>query len=180
MNFNFKVRAKNPLFWVANIVAVLTYVGGYLGVKGTDITSWDKLFSIVGDIVANPYLIVMIIVTLVTTAISYTDKGIRDTGFVKQLEKPRDDQDPNQAAGFIKDINKEDKAEDGVKTPVEFSKEDDNEDIDPYHMDEDETFFKDESKPYGIDWDEHHEDENVDTSNKNIVTEVEEDKGEAK
>lgn len=91
MNFNFKVRAKNPLFWVANIVAVLTYVGGYLGVKGTDITSWDKLFSIVGDIVANPYLIVMIIVTLVTTAISYTDKGFKDTGIVQTYTKPRDE-----------------------------------------------------------------------------------------
>ena len=29
-------------------------------------------------------------------------------------------------------------------------------------MDEDETFFKDDSKPYGIDWDEEHEDVSVD------------------
>lgn len=91
MNFNFKVRAKNPLFWIANIVAVLVYIGGYLGVKGTDVTSWDKLFSIVGDVVANPYLIVMIIVTFVTTAISYTDKGIRDTGIVQTYTKPRNE-----------------------------------------------------------------------------------------
>ena len=91
MNFNFKVRAKNPLFWIANIVAVLVYIGGYLGVKGTDVTSWDKLFSIVGDVVANPYLIVMIVVTFVTTAISYTDKGIRDTGIVQTYTKPRDE-----------------------------------------------------------------------------------------
>lgn len=91
MNFNFKVRAKNPLFWIANIVAVLVYIGGYLGVKGTDVTSWDKLFSIVGDVVANPYLIVMIVVTFVTTAISYTDKGIRDTGIVQTYTKPRNE-----------------------------------------------------------------------------------------
>lgn len=96
MNFNFKVRAKNPLFWVSNIVAVLVYIGGYLGIKGTDITSWDKLFSVVVDIVANPYLIVMIIVTFVTTAISYTDKGLKDTGIVQTYTKPRDDKDPNQ------------------------------------------------------------------------------------
>lgn len=91
MNFNFKVRAKNPLFWIANIVAVLVYIGGYLGVKGTDVTSWDKLFSIVGDVVANPYLIVMIIVTFVTTAISYTDKGFKDTGIVQTYTKPRNE-----------------------------------------------------------------------------------------
>lgn len=91
MNFNFKVRAKNPLFWIANIVAVLVYIGGYLGIKGTDVTSWDKLFSIVGDVVANPYLIVMIIVTFVTTAISYTDKGFKDTGIVQTYTKPRNE-----------------------------------------------------------------------------------------
>ena len=91
MNFNFKVRAKNPLFWIANVVAVLVYIGGYLGIKGTDVTSWDKLFSIVGDVVANPYLIVMIVVTFVTTAISYTDKGIRDTGIVQTYTKPRNE-----------------------------------------------------------------------------------------
>lgn len=91
MNFNFKVRAKNPLFWIANIVAVLVYIGGYLGIKGTDITSWGKLFSVVGDIVANPYLIVMIIVTFVTTAISYTDKGFKDTGIVQTYTKPRNE-----------------------------------------------------------------------------------------
>ena len=103
MNFNFKVRAKNPLFWIANIVAVLVYIGGYLGVKGTDVTSWDKLFSIVGDVVANPYLIVMIIVTFVTTAISYTDKGFRDTGIVQTYTKPRNDKDPEQALAYIDD-----------------------------------------------------------------------------
>ena len=163
MNFNFKVRAKNPLFWIANVVAVLVYIGGYLGVKGTDVTSWDKLFSIVGDVVANPYLIVMIIVTFVTTAISYTDKGFRDTVFVTELNKPRDDKDPEQAVGFISSKTElSDSTADGIKTPVEFSKEEDNEDIDPYQMDEDETFFKDDSKPYGIDWDEKHEDVNVD------------------
>ena len=40
---------------------------------------------------ANPYLIVMIVVTFVTTAISYTDKGFRDTGIVQTYTKPRDE-----------------------------------------------------------------------------------------
>lgn len=103
MKFNFKVRAKNPLFWISNIVAVLVYIGGYLGIKGADITSWDRLFNIVGDVVANPYLIVMIIVTFVTTAISYTDKGFKDTGIVQTYTKPRNEH----------------------KDPVEFQKKED-------------------------------------------------------
>lgn len=107
MNFNFKVRAKNPLFWIANVVAVLVYIGGYLGIKGTDVTSWDKLFSIIGDIVANPYLIVMIVVTFVTTAISYTDKGIKDTGIVQTYTKPRNDKNPSEFVQWQKDVDKE-------------------------------------------------------------------------
>ena len=107
MNFNFKVRAKNPVFWISNIIAVLVYIGGYLGVKGEDVTSWGKLFDILGDIVSNPYLIVMIIVTLITTAISYTDKGIRDTGIVQTYTKPRDDKNPSEFIQWQEDANKQ-------------------------------------------------------------------------
>ena len=132
MNFNFKVRAKNPLFWIANIVAVLVYIGGYLGVKGTDVTSWDKLFSIVGDIVANPYLIVMIVVTFVTTAISYTDKGIRDTGIVQTYTKPRDDKNPSEFVQWQEDVDAE-LVKIGAQEPEEFDTSqpftDDSEDV---------------------------------------------------
>ena len=132
MNFNFKVRAKNPLFWIANIVAVLVYIGGYLGVKGTDVTSWDKLFSIVGDVVANPYLIVMIVVTFVTTAISYTDKGIRDTGIVQTYTKPRDDKNPSEFVQWQEDEDAE-LVKIGAQEPEEFDTSqpftDDSEDV---------------------------------------------------
>ena len=132
MNFNFKVRAKNPLFWIANIVAVLVYIGGYLGVKGTDVTSWDKLFSIVGDVVANPYLIVMIVVTFVTTAISYTDKGIRDTGIVQTYTKPRDDKNPSEFVQWQEDVDAE-LVKIGAQEPEEFDTSqpftDDSEDV---------------------------------------------------
>ena len=90
-------------------------------------------------------------------------KGVSDSGLAKTYDKPRDDKDPEQAAYIVgTEEVKESNTEDGIKTPAEFSKEEDNEDIDPYQMDEDETFFKDDSKPYGIDWDEKHEDVNVD------------------
>ena len=132
MNFNFKVRAKNPLFWIANVVAVLVYIGGYLGVKGTDVTSWDKLFSIVGDVVANPYLIVMIVVTFVTTAISYTDKGIRDTGIVQTYTKPRDDKNPSEFVQWQEDVDAE-LVKIGAQEPEEFDTSqpftDDSEDV---------------------------------------------------
>ena len=132
MNFNFKVRAKNPLFWIANIAAVLVYIGGYLGIKGTDITSWDKLFSVVGDIVANPYLIVMIVVTFVTTAISYTDKGIRDTGIVQTYTKPRDDKNPSEFVQWQEDVDAE-LVKIGAQEPEEFDTSqpftDDSEDV---------------------------------------------------
>lgn len=144
MNFNFKVRAKNPLFWVANIVAVLVYIGGYLGIKGTDVTSWDKLFSIIGDVVANPYLIVMIIVTFVTTAISYTDKGLKDTGIVQTYTKPRDENiDPlefqskaNEDAELVK-IGAQPPEEFDTSQPFTDDSEDVNFDVAEYEKEDD-------------------------------------------
>lgn len=180
MKFNAKLRAKNPTYWIMLVATVAVSIGAQLGIKGEELTTWAKVGHLFVDIVSNPFLLVSVIVTAVTMAISYTDKGVRDTGFVQALSKVRDDKDPEQAAGFIKDTDNEKDGldtEDGIKTPVEFSKEDDNEDIDPYHMDEDETFFKDESKPYGIDWDEEAIQENVDNKN---VSDEEVSKGEDK
>ena len=49
----------------------------------------------------------MIVVTFVTTAISYTDKGIRDTGIVQTYTKPRDDKNPSEFVQWQEDVDKE-------------------------------------------------------------------------
>lgn len=152
MKFNFKVRAKNLTFWISILVSVATIIGSYFGVKGEELTSWGKLFEILVHAISNPYLLFMIVVSIVTTAISYTDKGISDTGFVMGLDKPRDDKDPKQAAGFITDSDIVPEIQD--KEVKYYEKHEDGSEINEEYFDNDEQPFKDHSKPYGVDWDE--------------------------
>lgn len=169
LGINWKVRATNPTYWVSIFISVATIIGVNFGVKGEDITSWGTLFEIIGSTFANPYLLFMIVVAIITNTISYTDKGVRDTGFVKTLERPRDDKDPKQAAGFINEKDKEEieNPMDGLKELVKYESNEDASDIEPYEMDEEEEFYKDEARPYGVDFEEKPVDVNVNNINKN-------------
>lgn len=153
---NIKTRLKNGATLTA-LISILALLGNQIAVLfGVDYSSEiEQLVNIAGTI-----LLVLSSLGIITDP---NTKGVSDSGLAKTYNKPRDDKDPEQAAYIVgTEEVKESNTEDGIKTPVEFSKEEDNEDIDPYQMDEDETFFKDDSKPYGIDWDEKHEDVNVD------------------
>ena len=153
---NIKTRLKNGATLTA-LISILALLGNQIAVLfGIDYSAEiEQLVNIAGTI-----LLVLSSLGIITDP---NTRGISDSGLAKTYNKPRDDKDPEQAAYIVgTEEVKESNTEDGIKTPVEFSKEEDNEDIDPYQMDEDETFFKDDSKPYGIDWDEKHEDVNVD------------------
>lgn len=153
---NIKTRLKNGATLTA-LISILALLGNQIAVLfGVDYSSEiEQLVNIAGTI-----LLVLSSLGIITDP---NTKGVSDSGLAKTYDKPRDDKDPEQAAYIVgTEEVKESNTEDGIKTPAEFSKEEDNEDIDPYQMDEDETFFKDDSKPYGIDWDEKHEDVNVD------------------
>lgn len=159
---NIKTRLKNGATLTA-LISTLALLGNQIAAFfGVDYSSQiEQLVNIAGT--------VLLILSGLGVITDPNTKGVKDSELAKTYDKPRDDKDPEQAATFVSDIdnkdNEENVVEDGIKTPVEFSKEDDNEDIDPYHMDEDETFFKDESKPYGVDWDEEAVQENVDNEN---------------
>ena len=153
---NIKTRLKNGAT-LTGLISILALLGNQIAVLfGVDYSAEiEQLVNIAGTI-----LLVLSSLGVITDP---NTKGISDSGLAKTYNKPRDDKDPEQAAYIVgTEEVKESNTEDGIKTPVEFSKEEDNEDIDPYQMDEDETFFKDDSKPYGIDWDEKHEDVIVD------------------
>ena len=153
---NIKTRLKNGAT-LTGLISILALLGNQVAVLfGVDYSAEiEQLVNIAGTI-----LLVLSSLGIITDP---NTKGVSDSGLAKTYDKPRDDKDPEQAAYIVgTEEVKESNTEDGIKTPAEFSKEEDNEDIDPYQMDEDETFFKDDSKPYGIDWDEKHEDVNVD------------------
>ena len=40
---NWKVRFKNPIFYMQILVATVTPIFAYMGITASEITSWDKL-----------------------------------------------------------------------------------------------------------------------------------------
>ena len=55
MKINWKVRVKNPQWWLSVALAIVVPVGAYYGLTGSDITSWGVFFATLKRAVLNPY-----------------------------------------------------------------------------------------------------------------------------
>ena len=76
---NWKVRIKNPLFWVQGVLAVFTPILAYLGLAADDLTSWKILGEILLEAVSNPYVLGLVIVSLWNAINDPTTSGISDS-----------------------------------------------------------------------------------------------------
>jgi phi LC3 family holin len=79
MNINWKVRFKNPTFWVGIIVAVFATVFAQLGVSWEQVTSWATLGQILLDAVSNPVVVVAVIGAVYNAIIDPTTAGLSDS-----------------------------------------------------------------------------------------------------
>ncbi len=78
MKINWKVRFKNPLFIVELILAICVPILAYMGITVQELTSWEKLFSVVIDAVSNPYVLGLAAVSVFNSLTDPTSKGIGD------------------------------------------------------------------------------------------------------
>lgn len=44
---NWKIRFKNPVFYIQLIVSIISSIFAYMGITASEITSWYKLFEII-------------------------------------------------------------------------------------------------------------------------------------
>lgn len=88
MNINWKVRIKNPSFWVSIAVAVITPVLAYAGLTAQDIVSWAKLGELLLGAVSNPYILVMAAVSVYNAIVDPTSTGITDSARALQYNEP--------------------------------------------------------------------------------------------
>ena len=79
MKINWKVRAKNPVFWVGVIIAIVTPIFAYMGKEWTDMTTWIVLGETLLEAVKNPVIIVAIITSVGGVIIDPTTAGISDS-----------------------------------------------------------------------------------------------------
>ena len=88
MKINWKVRIKNPVFWVQIVVAVILPVLAYFGLSWEDMTTWGAIGQVLLDAVKNPVVIVSVVVSVFNTITDPTTKGLSDSTRALDYDKP--------------------------------------------------------------------------------------------
>lgn len=87
---NWKVRFKNPNFWIQIALAIIVPLLGYAGLTAQDITSW----AIVGDLfvgaISNPYVLITVAISVYNSITDPTVKGIGDSQQALTYDKPKE------------------------------------------------------------------------------------------
>lgn len=89
MKINWNVRFKNPVFYAQIILAVLTPILAYMGLTMQDLTSWPALWNILCDAVSNPYVLVLVAVSVWNALNDPTTEGLSDSTNVLTYDKPK-------------------------------------------------------------------------------------------
>ena len=85
---NWKVRLKNPVFWVQIVVAIVLPILAYLGLSWEDMTSWTALGGIFLEAVKNPVILVSVLVSVWNAINDPTTKGLSDSQRAMEYQKP--------------------------------------------------------------------------------------------
>ena len=89
MNINWKVRLKNPVFWVQVVVAIVLPILAYFGLSWDDMTTWGAIGKVLIDAVKNPVVIVAVIVSVWNAINDPTTKGLSDSAQALTYDKPK-------------------------------------------------------------------------------------------
>ena len=84
---NWKVRIKNPYFWIGLIATILAAIGVSRGC----LTSWAILWEKIQALVGNPFAIGCMIVAIIGYVNDPTTKGIKDSKQALEYKEPKVD-----------------------------------------------------------------------------------------
>ena len=85
---NFKVRAKNPVFWVQILLGAFATALAYAGLTASDLTSWGGVLDVIISTVKNPYCVFLIASNVWSALNDPTTSGLTDSDRAKTYEKP--------------------------------------------------------------------------------------------
>ena len=88
---NWKVRIKNPIFWVQVLGGVILAALAYNGLKPQDLTTWQGVFNLFKGIVSNPYLLVLCAYNTWSAINDPTTKGVTDSQNALEYNEPKKD-----------------------------------------------------------------------------------------
>lgn len=90
---NWKIRIKNPSFWVSVIIAIVTPVLAYFGLTAQDMTSWGAIWDVIVQAISNPYVLLMAAVSVYNAIVDPTTTGVTDSSRALQYDTPNNIKD---------------------------------------------------------------------------------------
>ena len=87
MKLNWKVRIKNPYFWLGLVAVILAAIG----VSPESLTSWPILYAQIRALLSNPFAVGCVIVAVLGYINDPTTSGLSDSQRAMGYEKPRKD-----------------------------------------------------------------------------------------
>lgn len=84
MKINWKVRVKNPYFWIGLLGIVLSA----MGVSADMFTSWGTVVEQAKALISNPYMIGSVIMALLGAILDPTTAGITDSQRALEYNSP--------------------------------------------------------------------------------------------
>ena len=85
---NWKVRIKNPVFWVQVAIAVILPILTYFGLTWEDMTSWAAIGNLLLQAVKNPVVIADVLASVWNAVNDPTTAGLKDSQRAMAYEKP--------------------------------------------------------------------------------------------
>ena len=88
MKINWKVRFKNPTFWVQIAIAVFVPILSYFGMKWEELTTWASIGRLLWQAIQNPVVVVAVAISVYNACIDPTTKGIGDSARALGYDTP--------------------------------------------------------------------------------------------
>jgi len=88
-NINWRARFKNPLFIAEIIGSIFIPILGYAGLTAQDLTTWTLLGQILMDAISNPYVLMMIIISVWNAVNDPLSAGTGDSLQGLTYDRPR-------------------------------------------------------------------------------------------
>ena len=88
LGINWQVRFNNPTFWVNVGIAIITPILAYFGLTGADMTSWQTLGTTALNAASNPYVCILVIISVWNAVQDPTTKGVTDSARALTYTKP--------------------------------------------------------------------------------------------
>jgi len=93
MKINWKVRFSNPVFISQLVLAIFVPILAYMGLSVEDLTTWGAVGNVLFEAVSNPYVLVLVLVSVYNSITDPTVDGIGDSRQALGYRKPKKDSD---------------------------------------------------------------------------------------